>query len=294
MSEKLAFLFPGQGSQSVGMGFDFAQENPDFMPIFQNYLDRADQALGFKLSDIIRSGPADELKKTDITQPALLTVSSAMGEFYKKVGKQGDYALGHSLGEYSALVYAGAIKFEDAVKVVNLRGKFMSEAVPYGVGGMGALVGASEEDAKKLCARVSTGDKLLSPSVFNAPGQVVLSGHSTALDEAEKLLSEFPSIRKMARLEVSGPFHCRLLESAGAKLREALKSIEIQSPKIPVIFNVSAKTESNPSKILELIVEQVSRPVLWEASVREARALGCSDFVECGSGKVLSGLWKRI
>ncbi len=293
MSKKLAFIFPGQGSQNVGMGFDFAQEFPEFKEILQKYLDIADQKLGFKLSAIIEKGPADDLKKTEITQPALLTVSSAMAEFQTKKGISAEFALGHSLGEYSALVYAGALDFADAVHIVHWRGKFMSEAVPHGVGGMAALVGGTEEDAQKLC-EISAQAEVLQASVFNCPGQIVISGNISAIDRAEKNLPQVPGIRKMARLEVSGPFHCKLLESAGAKLKTELQKTKISSPRIPVIFNVNAKTESDPTQIIELLVNQVSKPVLWEASVREAIRQGTEDFQEIGNGKVLSGLLRKI
>ncbi len=294
MSDKLAFLFPGQGSQSVGMGFDFAQENPDFMPFLTDYLRRADAQLGFSLSSIIQQGPAEELKKTEITQPALLTISSAFGAYWKAKSLSAHRCLGHSLGEYSALVYAEALRFEDAILIVHLRGKFMSEAVAHGLGGMAALMGASPEEAQRLCEKARGAEWVLEPSVFNSPGQIVISGHSAAIEAAEKLAPEFPSLRKITRLEVSGPFHCSLLEPAGQRLRSELGRITIQPPKIPVIFNVSAQTETQPEKIIDLLVTQVSKPVLWEASVRAARKEGCSDFREIGSGRVLSGLWKRI
>jgi len=294
MSKKLAFIFPGQGSQSVGMGFDFAQEFPEFKDVFQKYLHIADQKLGFKLSQIIETGPAEELKKTEITQPALLTVSSAMAEFQTQKGVQAQMALGHSLGEYSALVYAGAIDFADAVHIVHLRGKFMSEAVPHGVGGMAALVGGSAEDAKKLCEISVEASEVLQASVFNCPGQIVISGNTSAIDRAEKNLAQVPGIRKLARLEVSGPFHCKLLEGAGAKLRGELQKTKISTPRIPVIFNVNAKPETDPVKMVELLVNQVSKPVLWENSVREAISQGVEDFQEVGNGKVLSGLLRKI
>jgi len=294
MSKKLAFIFPGQGSQTVGMGYDFAQEFPEFKPIFQKYLSIADQKLGFKLSQIIETGPAEELKKTEITQPALLTVSSAMAEFQRQKGVVAHLALGHSLGEYSALVYAGALDFSDAIHIVHKRGKFMSEAVPYGQGGMAALVGASVEDAQKLCEISAHADEVLQVSVFNCPGQIVVSGSISALERAEKNLPQVPGIRKLARLEVSGPFHCRLLEGAGTKLRDELQKVKMKSPKLPVIFNVTSKSEADPVKMIELLVNQVSKPVLWEASIREAIRLGTEDFQELGNGKVLSGLLRKI
>lgn len=294
MNHKTAFVFPGQGSQSVGMGFDFAEKYSEFKDILQDHLNRADQALGYSLSQIIQKGPAEELKLTHHTQPALLLVSTAMARFLESKGIRGEIALGHSLGEYSALVYAGSIAFEDAIRLVHLRGKYMSEAVAPGVGGMVALVGGESSDVTKISQMISENGLLLEASVFNSPGQIVLSGHVAAIDLLEKKVADFPSVAKLARLEVSGPFHCELLKSAGENLRKEFSKISVHSPKTPVIFNVTAKPESDPAKIVDLLVSQVSKPVLWAQSVESAKSLGVEEIYEVGNGKVLAGLIRRI
>lgn len=275
------------------MGFALADRFPDFHEIYERKLKEAGSALGFELSKLMKEGPAEELKKTEFTQPALLTLSSAMGEWLDSEGIKGQLALGHSLGEYSALVYAGSLEFKTAVKLVHTRGQLMNEAVPEGIGGMAALVGAGMDDAKKLCKETSSDKALIEPSVHNSAGQIVISGHKEALDQAAEKASNF-GVRKVVPLEVSGPFHCSLLKEAGEKLRRELQKANIKAPRIPVIFNATAAIAIEPDQIIENLVEQVSSTVLWADSIRQAGDEQVTEFVEIGSGKVLTGLIKKI
>ncbi len=295
METKLGFVFPGQGSQSVGMGFGLATRFSDFESIFLETLREADASIGFPLSQILREGPAEKLKETDITQPALLTVSTAMSRWLKSKGITPHVALGHSLGEFSALVFSEALSFSQAVKLVHLRGRLMQEAVPSGVGGMAALLGATPEIAQNLCEKVkeSLPGKVLEPSAYNCPGQVVLSGHIVAIDCAVARAKELGA-RAATKLEVSGPFHCSLLKNAGAELGKALSEIDITAPQTQVIANTTADIEHAASDIRKNLEDQVSQAVRWEESVKRALSLGVTRFVEVGSGKVLTGLLKKI
>ncbi len=289
-----AFLFPGQGSQSVGMGYSLVKKFPDLEGPFNETLREADAALGFSLSTILRDGPAEKLKETSITQPALLTVSTAVGRWLKTKDIHAGLGLGHSLGEYSALVYAEAMKFQDAIVLVHKRGQLMSEAVAPGTAGMAALVGAQVEQAENLCKRVrELVPFCLEISLLNAPGQIVVSGHTEALAKAQELTKEF-GIRRIVPLEVSGPFHSSLLKTAGQKLGDEIKKIKLRAPNIPVIANVNADFVSDPSAIELHLIEQVSRPVLWEMSMKRAYDSGFRHFLEVGSGSVLSGLAGKI
>lgn len=293
MEKQIAFIFPGQGSQSVGMGFPLASRFSDFESLYKEYLERADEALGFSLSRIVEEGPEASLKNTEITQPALLTLSCAMAEWLKKNNVVASTALGHSLGEYSALVYAGTLNFDDAVKLVHSRGKLMNEAVPSSLGGMAALIGANREDAQKICEASREGDQVLEVSVVNCAGQVVISGHREALRTAEQKASDF-GVRKVSMLEVSGPFHCSLLSGAGEKLRNELNKIEMKKPNIKVISNVTTLPQIEVSEIIENLVKQVSHTVLWSDSVHQLGDDGTDEFIEVGSGKVLTGLMRKI
>lgn len=276
------------------MGYSLAARFPDFEIILKETLREADASIGFSLSHLLESGPAEKLKETEITQPALLAVSTAMGRWLKSKGKTCAFATGHSLGEYSALVHAEAIRFTDAMKLVHLRGKLMQSTVPLGEGGMVALIGATPEAAAKLCDAVqSETKKVLEPSVFNSPGQVVASGHSIAIDRAVARAKEF-GVRMATKLEVSGPFHCSLLKPAGTELRKTLDTIEIQRPFVPVISNVTAKEEWTQTEIRENLEKQVSEAVRWEECIRFVSNQGVKDFVEVGSGKVLTGIIKKI
>ena len=293
MTKKYGFLFPGQGSQSVGMGFSLASRFPEFEVIFSETLREADATLNFPISNIIKEGPAEKLKETDITQPALLIVSTAVGRWLKSKGVSAAAALGHSLGEYSALVHAEAISFKDALKLVHLRGKLMQTAVPSGQGGMAALIGATPEAAQKLCEALGkSAGKVLEPSAYNSPGQVVVSGHIEAIDEAVKRAKEF-SVRMATKLEVSGPFHCSLLKRAGEELGIALNNTSISAPSIPVISNTTALPEKTADEIRDNLTRQVFQAVRWEESLRYISKQGINSFLEVGSGKVLTGLLKK-
>src|SRR3989339_226300 len=276
---KSAFVFPGQGSQTVGMGKDLAE----------SLLDQANQILGFDLKKLCFEGPEEELKKTEITQPAILTVSVAAFQQLATRNPQPATVAGHSLGEYSALVAAGAIKFGDAVKIVNLRGKFMQEAVPIGQGAMAAIIGGERAKIEEVCAGIEG----VWPANFNSPGQIVISGQKEAVEKASAACKDAGAKRAIP-LPVSAPFHCPLMQPAADKLKMELDKIEVKDATIPVIANVTAAAVTSAAEIRDLLVKQVTSPVLWEDSVKKMIADGVSSFVEVGPGKVLSGLIKKI
>lgn len=284
-----AFIFPGQGSQYAGMGKELA----DNFPVAGELFEEADDALGFKLSALCFSGPEEELKLTTNTQPAILTVSvAAFRVVQAEKGLSADFVAGHSLGEYSALVAAGALSFADAVKTVRARGAFMQEAVPVGTGAMAAILGAEPEILAEICAEAAQGE-VVSPANFNSPGQVVIAGHATAVNRAIEI-AKGRGYRKAMLLPVSAPFHCSLMTPAGERLAGVLAGISVAPPSLPVITNVEAEPNQDPARVKELLVRQVSAPVRWEDSVRRMVELGVTRFVELGPGKVLSGLAKRI
>jgi len=276
----VAFVFPGQGAQAIGMGKDLAEE----------YLDKANQILGFDLKKICFEGPEEALKKTEITQPAILTVSIAMFKQQTTDNKQQiQFVAGHSLGEYSALVAAGSISFEDAVKTVHLRGKFMQEAVPIGEGAMAAILGGERSVIENICQEVGQ----VWPANYNAPGQIVISGKKSAVDTAcEKLKTA--GVKRTIPLAVSAPFHCPLMQPAADKLKVELDKIEIKDANIPVVANVTAQPVINSAEIKELLIKQVTGSVLWEDSVKYMISQGIDNFIEVGPGKVLTGLIKKI
>lgn len=273
---KTAFVFPGQGSQFVGMGKGFAEK----------FLDEANQMLGFDLLKLCFEGPEEELKKTEITQPAILTVSVAAYELLKL---KPDVMAGHSLGEYSALVAARSISFHDAVKIVHLRGKFMQEAVPLGRGAMAAVIGATRDKIVEICAQVGG----VQPANMNSPNQVVISGKKESVEEAGKRLKE-AGAKKVIQLPVSAPFHSQLMEPAARSLAVELSKIKINDAQIPVMANVTADYVKDGKQIADLLIKQVTGSVLWEDSVLKMIKDGVSSFVEVGPGKVLSGLIKKI
>ena len=277
---KTAFVFPGQGAQSVGMGKELAEK----------YLDQASQILGLDLKKLCFEGPEEELKKTEITQPAILTVSVAAFESLRGRDVPLPAAVaGHSLGEYSALVAASALSFSDAVKIVHLRGKFMQEAVPLGKGAMAAIIGADSDKIKAICNEIGE----VWPANFNSPGQVVISGKKESVDSAGQKLKEAGAKRVMP-LAVSAPFHCPMMQPAADHLKAELDKIEIRDASIPLVANVTADFVSKGAEIRDLLIKQVTSPVLWEDSVKKMSGDGIGGFVEVGPGKVLSGLIKKI
>lgn len=286
---KTAFIFPGQGSQYPGMGKELAEN----FPLARQVFEEADDALCSKISRVCFEGPEDELKLTANTQPAILTVSvAALRVVSAETGLSADYLAGHSLGEYSALVAAGAIDFCDAVRTVRARGTFMQEAVPVGVGAMAAILGVEPEILAGICAEAAQGE-VVSPANFNSPGQIVIAGHAGAVNRAIEI-AKARGFRKAMLLPVSAPFHCSLMSPAADRLAETLKSVTIGSFSAPVVTNVEGKPNNNETRVRELLVRQVCAPVLWDGSVQEMTKLGVISFVEIGPGKVLSGLVKRI
>lgn len=286
---KRALIFPGQGSQYAGMGKELAEN----FAIARETFAEADEALGFSLSRLCFEGPEEELKLTTNTQPAILTASIAtLRVVQAETGLSGDYLAGHSLGEYSALVAAGAMAFSDAVRTVRSRGAFMQEAVPVGVGAMAAMLSIEPEVLAEICAEAAQGE-VVSPANFNSPGQIVIAGHATAVNRAIEI-AKGRGFRKAMLLPVSAPFHSPLMVPAGERLAGVLAQVEVADLSAPVISNVEAKPNSDKGQIKDLLVRQVSAPVLWDASVQEMVALGVTSAVEIGPGKVLSGLVKRI
>ncbi|MFF2088967.1 ACP S-malonyltransferase [Paenibacillus sp. NPDC058174] len=287
---KIAFVFPGQGAQAVGMGKDVYDSVPASRAIFE----QADEALGFSVSDIIFNGPDELLKQTANTQPALLTVSVALLEALEGRGLKPDYVAGHSLGEYSALVAAGVLSFADAVRTVRARGEFMEQAVPGGQGAMAAVLGAERETLAALCAVVSAGGNAVELANVNCPGQIVVSGTSAGVQSVVERGKEEAGAKRVIPLEVSGPFHSSLMKPAAEKLGVVLEGVSMGDAAVPVIANVTASQVTEASDIRRLLVEQVYSPVLWEDSIRYLIGQGVDHFVEIGSGTVLAGLIKKI
>lgn len=285
----IAFLFPGQGSQHAGMGKDLA----DNFPLAKQVFEEANDALGFDLAKVCYNGPEEELKLTAITQPAILTTSvAALRVLQAETGLSPDFAAGHSLGEYSALVCAGALTFADAVRTVRQRGTFMQEAVPVGTGSMAAILGLDPESLDAVC-REAAQDQVVSPANFNSPGQVVIAGHSEAVNRAIELAKEKGAKRAMP-LPVSAPFHCSLMVPAGERLADVLAGIPVSDLSIPVVTNVEASPNRDAARVRDLLVRQVSAPVRWEETIGTMVQLGMDRCVEIGPGKVLSGLVKRM
>ncbi|MEL7649647.1 MAG: ACP S-malonyltransferase [Sedimentibacter sp.] len=287
---KTAFVFPGQGAQYAGMGKDFYDNFEESREIFE----RANEALGFDLAKLCFEGPDQDLSITKITQPALLTVCMAIYEVLKKYNKADSAIMGGlSLGEYSALTAAGAMDFETAVKLVYNRGNYMQNAVPVGEGGMLALMGCSDEDAKAFCEAITESCALLEPANFNCPGQIVVGGKAEAIENAISKAPEF-NIRRAVKLQVSAPFHTSMLKPAGYKLKEDLKNIKFKKPSYNVISNVDTEYYDSGAVIADKLEKQVYNPVRWEECVRKMIADGVTTFVEIGPGKTLSSFIKKI
>jgi len=284
---KIAFVFPGQGAQAVGMGKDAYDASPAARAVFE----RADAALGFALSRIIFEGPEDKLRQTENTQPALLTVSAALLELI--AGRvRPDYVAGHSLGEYSALVAAGVLSFEDAVRAVRLRGEFMEAAVPGGQGAMAAVLGAERGALQALCEAVSAETGLVVLANVNCPGQIVVSGTAEGVRAVVERGKE-AGAKRVIPLEVSGPFHSPLMQPAADRLERVLAELTMRDAKVPVIANVTAEPVTSAEEIRGLLKRQVTAPVLWEDTVTRLVGLGVDTFVEIGSGSVLTGLIRK-
>lgn len=289
MNQKLAFVFPGQGSQSLGMLGDLAEQSP----VIQTTFAEASQVLDRDLWQLAQEGPEEELNRTDLTQPLLLTAGIALWRVWQeKGGDSPAYLSGHSLGEYTALVAAGAIGFQDAVGLVNKRGLFMQAAVPAGEGLMAAVLGLADEDIKAICEQAAESE-VVSAVNFNSPGQVVIAGQKSAVERAIELCKEAGAKRALP-LAVSVPSHCALMQPAAQQLEQELAGITVNQPDIQVIQNVSAAAEQSPEAIKQALIEQLYCPVLWVDCVNRMAEQGVERMVECGPGKVLSGLNKRI
>ncbi|EKN3887606.1 ACP S-malonyltransferase [Yersinia enterocolitica] len=286
---KFAMVFPGQGSQSLGMLADLAAQ----FPIVEETFSEASSVLGYDLWQLVQQGPAEELNKTWQTQPALLTASVAIWRVWQhQGGKLPTMMAGHSLGEYSALVCAGVLDFKQAVRLVELRGKLMQEAVPEGTGAMYAIIGLDNDSIAKACEESALG-QVVSPVNFNSPGQVVIAGNKEAVERAGAACKALGAKRALP-LPVSVPSHCALMKPAADKLAVALEEIEFQAPLFPVVNNVDVKTEVSPEAIRSALVRQLYNPVRWTESVEFIAAAGVELLLEVGPGKVLTGLTKRI
>lgn len=284
---KIAFIYPGQGAQYAGMGKEIYEKYEEAKEIFE----RADEALGFNISKLCFEGPEEELMKTENTQPAILTVSVALTRVLQKRGVKPDVTAGLSLGEYSSLVLAEGLDFEDAVRLVKKRGEYMQEVVPEGVGTMAAILGLPNEEVEEIC-RIASEVGVVEPANYNCPGQLVVSGEVKAVERAVELAKE-RGAKKAVVLAVSAPFHCSMLKEAGELLAKELEKVEIKDLKVPVISNVTADYVQK-DKVKELLIKQVSHPVLWEQSVRKMIEDGVDTFIEIGPGKTLSGFVKKI
>ena len=285
----LAFVFPGQGSQKIGMLAELAADNPTVEATFAE----ASEALGYDLWDMIQNGDQEDINLTERTQPMLLACSVAIWRLWgEKGGPMPSQFAGHSLGEWSALVCAGSLDFADAVKIVRSRGAYMQQAVPVGEGAMAAILGIADDIIIAACdsARESG---VVNAVNFNAPGQVVIAGSTAGVDRAITICKEAGAKRAMA-LPVSAPFHTSLMRPAAEQLAELVQATSFVSPTIPVIHNVTAQTEADPKIIKSLMLEQIYKPVMWVDCILALKAAGAEQFVECGPGRVLNGLTKRI
>jgi [acyl-carrier-protein] S-malonyltransferase len=287
-SSAIAFIFPGQGSQAVGMGKDLAEN----YPVARQTFEEADDALGYKLSQVCFEGPEDQLRLTEVTQPAILTVSIAALRVLQAQFARPGFVAGHSLGEYSAHVASGTIDFADAVRTVRNRGKYMQEAVPVGVGAMAAILGMELEKVASICHDAAQGE-VCSPANINSPEQIVISGNTAAVERGAKLAEE-RGAKRAKLLPVSAPFHCALMRPAQDRLAKDLNRLKMQRPVYPVVCNVEASLVTDQIRAAATLVAQVTGAVKWEQSMRLLIAQGVQTFVEIGPGKVLCGLMRQI
>ena len=285
---KLALVFPGQGSQQVGMGKAIAEERPEARQVFEE----ADGALGFPLSRLCFEGPEEELKLTENTQPAILTTSVALYRALASQGVEPDFVAGHSLGEYSALVASGALRLDDAVVLVRNRGRYMQDAVPVGEGAMAAILGLGLAEVQEVCSQASDGE-VVEPANLNAPGQTVVAGHAAAVQRASVAAKE-RGAKRVIPLSVSAPFHCRLMRPAQHRLERDLANVTVSDLRVPLVSNVDAAWVRTGAEAVDALIRQVASPVRWEESVRRLVDEGVDQFVEVGPGKVLSGLVRKI
>jgi [acyl-carrier-protein] S-malonyltransferase len=286
---KIAFVFPGQGSQVVGMGKQLAEQYTEVL----EYFTKADETLSYELSKLIFEGPQSELTLTVNTQPALLTTSIAIVELFNKAGFKADFLAGHSLGEYTALVASGALTFEEGVYAVRKRGEFMERAVPNGEGSMAAVLGLDRERLAAVTNEVTEAGFPVSLANLNCPGQIVISGSRKGVELASER-AKASGAKRAIPLEVSGPFHSSLMKPAAEELQDVLDKLQMKDAAIPVIANVSAQPMGEASEIKKNLLEQLYSPVLWEDSIVQMVELGVDTFIEIGPGKVLSGLIKKI
>ena len=286
---KLAFVFPGQGAQAVGMGKDLF----DQYDVAKRFFAEADEALGYSIKDMCFEGPADDLKLTANTQPAILTVSVIVNEILKEHGVQPDVAGGHSLGEYSALVAAGVLSFKDAVALVHKRGQYMQEAVPVGEGGMAAIIGLDDETIAAACEKATKEAGEVQPVNFNCPGQTVIAGTTKGVEKAVEEL-KVAGAKKAVILPVSAPFHSTLMKPAAEKLADELAKVAIHDAAFPVVSNYTGELETKAEEIKANLVAQADHPVRWITCVKTMQAFGADTFVEAGPGKTLCGFNRRI
>lgn len=289
MSQSLAFVFPGQGSQQMGMLSELAETHP----VIKNTFSEASEVLGYDLWDLIQNGPLEDLNQTDKTQPALLTAGVALWRLWQEQGGAKPVLMaGHSLGEYTALVCSGAISFADGVNLVKLRGEFMQQAVPAGTGAMAAILGLDDASIEKACQEAEEGE-VVSPVNYNCPGQIVIAGQKAAVERAITNCKE-AGAKRAVPLPVSVPSHCALMKPAAEKMAEQLAKIEISMPEISVIQNVTASAAASVDELKDNLLQQLYSPVLWTKSVQSMVDQGIESTVECGPGKVLSGLNKKV
>ncbi|NVK43674.1 MAG: ACP S-malonyltransferase [Oceanospirillaceae bacterium] len=289
MSQALAFVFPGQGSQHLGMLAELAESHT----IIQDTFAEASEALGFDLWNLVQQGPEEELNKTENTQPALLAAGVALWRLWQQQGGAAPAVMaGHSLGEYTALVCAGAIDFVDGVRLVQARGRYMQQAVPAGSGAMAAILGLDDDAIAKACEDAAEG-QVVSPVNFNCPGQVVIAGEKDAVARAVEACKA-AGAKRAVPLPVSVPSHCALMRPAAEQLAQDLAQIEVRQPQTPVIQNVDAKVPASVEELKENLLAQLYSPVLWTSSVQAMLAQGVETTIECGPGKVLSGLNKKV